>query len=89
MKKYILLTISFIILIITIVGVSISILMKNNLESEIKDLNQDIHEKELLIENSSSDKEKLEKEYNDLKEELKDKVEEYNIWENLKEKITK
>lgn len=89
MKKYILLTISFIILIITIVGVSISILMKNNLESEIKDLNQDIQEKELLIENSSSDKEKLEKEYNDLKEELKDKVEEYNIWENLKEKITK
>ena len=89
MKKYILLTISFIILIITIIGVSISILMKNNLESEIKNLNQDIKEKELLIENSSSDKEKLEKEYSDLKEELKDKVEEYNIWENLKEKITK
>lgn len=89
MKKYILLTISFIILIITIIGVSISIVMKNNLESEIKDLNQDIKEKELLIENSSSDKEKLEKEYSDLKEELKDKVEEYNIWENLKEKITK
>jgi len=89
MKKYILLTISFIILIITTIGVSISIIMKNNLESEIKNLNQDINEKELLIENSSSDKEKLEKEYNDLKEELKDKVEEYNIWENLKEKITK
>ena len=63
--------------------------MKNNLESEIKNLNQDIKEKELLIENSSSHKEKLEKEYSDLKEELKDKVEEYNIWENLKEKITK
>jgi len=89
MKKYILLTISFIILIITTIGVSISIIMKNNLESEIKNLNQDINEKELLIENSSSDKEKLEKEYSDLKEELKDKVEEYNIWENLKEKITK
>lgn len=89
MKKYILLTTSFIILIITITLVSISIVMKNNLESEIKDLNQDIKEKELLIENSSSDKEKLEKEYSDLKEELKDKVEEYNIWENLKEKITK
>ena len=89
MKKYILLIISFIILIITIIGVSVSIVMKNNLESEIKDLNQDIEEKELLIENSSSDKEKLEKEYNDLKEELKDKVEEYSIWENLKEKITK
>ena len=89
MKKYILLIISFIILIITIIGVSVSIVMKNNLESEIKDLNQDIEEKELLIENSSSDKEKLEKEYNELKEELKDKVEEYSIWENLKEKITK
>lgn len=89
MKKYILLTTSFIILIITITLVSISIVMKNNLESEIKDLNQDIEEKEFLIENSSSDKEKLEKEYNELKEELKDKVEEYNIWENLKEKITK
>ena len=73
MKKYILLTISFIILIITIIGVSISILMKNNLEIEIKNLNQYIKEKE----------------YSDLKEELKDKVEEYNIWENLKEKITK
>lgn len=89
MKKYILLIISFIILIITIIGVSVSIVMKNNLESEIKDLNQDIEEKELLIENSSSNKEKLEKEYNELKEELKDKVEEYSIWENLKEKITK
>lgn len=89
MKKYILLIISFIILIITIIGVSVSIVMKNNLKSEIKDLNQDIEEKELLIENSSSDKEKLEKEYNELKEELKDKVEEYSIWENLKEKITK
>ena len=89
MKKYILLTTSFIILIITITLVSISIVMKNNLESEIKYLNQYIKEKELLIENSSSDKEKLEKEYSDLKEELKDKVEEYNIWENLKEKITK
>ena len=50
MKKYILLTTSFIILIITITLVSISIVMKNNLESEIKDLNQDIKEKELLIE---------------------------------------
>ena len=42
MKKYILLIISFIILIKTIIGVSVSKVMKNNLESEIKDLNQDI-----------------------------------------------
>lgn len=41
------------------------------------------------IRNNQNEKEKLEQEYSELNEKVKDKVDEYNIWLKMKEKIEK
>lgn len=41
------------------------------------------------IRNNQNEKEKLEQEYSELSEKVKDKVDEYNIWLKMKEKIEK
>lgn len=88
-KCSILLIISIIFLIGTIVLASYSLLMKQNLEKDIKNLENDIQENKDLINNNEGEKTKLENEYNKLQEELKDKVDEYNVWERIKEKLVK
>lgn len=59
--------------------------LNNNIESlelKTKGINDSIR-------NNQNEKEKLEQEYSELNEKVKDKVDEYNIWLKMKEKIEK
>lgn len=88
-KMSILLIISIIFLIGTSVIASYSLLKNMSIEKDIKKLENDIQENNILISDNDNNKTILENEYNKLQEELKDKVDEYNVWERIKEKLVK
>lgn len=84
-----LLIISIIFLIGTIGIFSYSLLKNKFIENDIKKLKNDIQENKLLISDNDNNKTKLEDEYTKLQEELKNKVDEYNVWKKIKEKLVK
>jgi len=88
MKKSILI-ITFIILTIATSFFIYTLYLNNNSKNDIKKLKSDIQENQELINDKIKNKEQLEKEYKELNEELKEEVLEYNLWLEMKEKITK
>lgn len=87
MKK-LTLTITIIFLIIMIGVLSYSIYLNINSKNEINDLETKIENTQLSTQNKEIIKENLEKEIEKLNEELKEKISEYDLWLEVKEKIT-
>lgn len=79
------------ILILVIVSASliISIMLNYNIKNDIVSLKDDIKEFDNLSKDTSDNKELLNSEHEKLKQELEDRIKEYDVWENMKEKIIK
>lgn len=79
------------ILILVIVSASliISITLNYNIKNDIVSLKDDIKEFDNLSKDTSDNKELLNSEHEKLKQELEDRIKEYDVWVNMKEKIIK